>query len=333
MASKNRITKEELKAEYESILHKLNDFCSELSRQIGILINKEQISLGFPLQHRVKTWNSVANKVDRGNVHIKKLTDFQDLVGIRLILLFKRDINTITELLNTNLQVIRHYDTQSRLKDDQFGYSSLHYIVEISKEWLAVPSLSSFKGLRAEIQVRTVAQHTWATASHFFQYKQESNVPQPILRSIYRVSALLETVDLEFERVLREREHYKEQIETVIDEQTLNTDLLESMLDSLLPPKNKDKTDEYYAALLEELHAFDVNTTTNLRDFIQSNIKKALSEDAGRAEEIINGEGDSDDDFERAERGVYYTHVGLVRIMLGLEFGDKWDNYRRNKDA
>lgn len=57
-------------------------------------------------------------------------------------------------------------------------------------------------GLKAEVQVRTVTQHVWAAASHVLQYKQEASVPLPVRRSIYRVSALLETVDLEFERVL-----------------------------------------------------------------------------------------------------------------------------------
>jgi ppGpp synthetase/RelA/SpoT-type nucleotidyltranferase len=59
-----------------------------------------------------------------------------------------------------------------------------------------------------ELQLRTLAQHIWAVASHKLQYKREASVPVPIRRSINRVSALLEMVDLEFDRVLLEREQY-----------------------------------------------------------------------------------------------------------------------------
>ena len=73
-------------------------------------------------------------------------------------------------------------------------------------DWLNVPTFREFKGLRAELQIRTLAQQLWAAASHKLQYKRESSVPYPIRRSIHRVAALLETVDLELERVLSERD-------------------------------------------------------------------------------------------------------------------------------
>src|SRR5262249_41621118 len=155
-------------------------------------------SLSVPVQTRVKSQASVLEKLERLKARSIKLTELQDLVGFRIILQFRRDVAKIIELLAKNFKIVEQYDTAERLKADQFGYSSIHFVVELQDSWLAVPTMSAFGGTRAEIQVRTTAQHIWAAASHTLQYKNEASVPPGIRRAIHRVSALLETVDLEF---------------------------------------------------------------------------------------------------------------------------------------
>jgi hypothetical protein len=130
-----------------------------------------------------------------------------------------------------------------------------------------MPTFKKAAGMRAEIQVRSGAQHIWASASHILQYKQERDVPPPVRRAISRVAALLETVDLEFERVLDERAVYGSQkkSETATDE--LNVDLLAKVLDEELPSENME-TEERYAELLPELLFFSINTPKKLRELI-----------------------------------------------------------------
>ena len=118
------------------------------------------------------------------------------------------------------------------MTEGQFGYQSWHYVIAFPEKWLSVPSLCDFRGLRAELQLRTIAQHLWAAASHKLQYKAESSVPLPIRRSIHRVSALLETVDLEFDRVLQEREDYLKQAASRQPTKPINVDVLAQILDS-----------------------------------------------------------------------------------------------------
>jgi putative GTP pyrophosphokinase len=71
--------------------------------------------------------------------------------------------------------VLERQDAQLRLAEDQFGYASIHFAVELPASWLRVPSRAGLGGLRAEIQVRTTAQHIWAAASHKLQYKHEES--------------------------------------------------------------------------------------------------------------------------------------------------------------
>lgn len=318
-----------LKKQYTEIFPISQRFCTEITNQIEKVLEDNSIVLGFPVQHRVKTWNSISDKLSNLKSPVKDIKTLQDLIGLRIISLFKRDVSQICELIEKSFKVIKKYNTDERLKEDQFGYLSIHFVIEMLEEWLAVPTLTAFSEFRAEIQVRTIAQHIWAAASHTLQYKQEVGVPATVLRSIYRVSALLETVDLEFERVLDERELYRSNIDTSDFDNVLNVDLLEKILDQFLPPDNKD-LDEEYATLLEELNFLGINTSDRLQNLLKEH-KENINEQESIAIKnyTTNGFGRfiSEEDTQRLTKGIFFNHMGLIRMALRLEFGLEWEKY------
>jgi hypothetical protein len=261
------------------------------------------------------------------DLRIKKVTDYQDLVGVRVILLFPRDAQKVNELIKEKFHVVKEYDTRERLSPDQFGYTSNHFVVELPQEWLSTPTLQPFKGLRAEIQVRTLSQHLWAEMSHKMQYKDEKNVPIPLKRSISRISALLELVDIQFEQMLEQREHYRDNLTEVGADNTLNRDSLEFTLDGLLPKANKDQS-EYYGELLQELTHFGISSTGKLTAFINKHLEDLKKKDLDivkekqRTKVLV-----SVDEKSRIDCGVFLTHTGLVRQALDDEFGIEWRNF------
>lgn len=316
-----------LEKEYLAVVSIAENFTSELKRQISVLFYKEQITLGFPIQSRVKTWDSISEKLERVKLNIKSIRDLQDFVGLRIILLFNRDAEKVCELIRNNLEVINEYDTQERLKEDQFGYSSKHFIIEIPSSWLKIPTFSVCEGLKAELQVRTIAQHIWAEVSHKLQYKQEKSVPVSIRRSIYRVSALLETIDFEFERVLQERESYKEyiNISDINDNELLNVDLLEIITDSLLPAINKKQGDEEYSLILKDLSRSNIATVKDLKNLIEKYLDDAIIYDTNVAKTRIKEYKEkgivTGGDIKRVLNGVFFTHTGLIRNMISRMTG------------
>ena len=150
-----------------------------------------------------------------------------------------------------------------------------------------------------------------------------------VRRSINRVSALLETVDLEFERVLQEREQYLGELDPRETDSTLNVDLIARVLAELLPVENKD-SDEDYAALLEDLRHFGISTSGQLSELIEKHKRAINEEEASRVQNWQDEEID-EDEKERIDRGVFYTHVGLARSALDEEFGDLWDKWMFHK--
>ena len=315
-----------LEEEYRICQPILQKFIDALENEILQLLIENDVALGVPMESRLKSWTSLAEKLDRRSLDLRSIKDLTNLIGLRLILLFQRDIATTCHLIEKAFRIISKEDTAERLSETQFGYQSLHYIVAMPKEWLAVPSMKEFAGLKAEIQVRTLAQHIWAAASHKLQYKLEQSVPVPLRRSIHRVSALLETVDLEFERVLKQRDDYNSVSESRDSDDVLNVNLLEKILNEELPPANR-KDEEKYSDLLNDLLYFDIATEEKLRRLIRGHLDTLVQEDremvATRTLQNI-----PPDERARVDRGVYFSLVGLTRSALNKEFGDAWDVYR-----
>jgi len=166
--------------------------------------------------------------------------------------------------------------------------------------------------IRVELQVRTLAQHIWAAASHKLQYKHEASVPLPLRRSIYRASALLETVDLEFDRLLQERSTYVEvQLQNESPDTLLNVEIIGAALSELLP-EQYIHAEEYYDELLAELNHFGVSTKGKLKDLLISNWNAIFESDA---QESANH-----------QTMQYFSDVGLVREGLRAAFGSETVN-------
>ncbi len=304
-----------MQADYASRSASSLRLISCLREQISAILEKNSITLGVPLESRIKSWASIDDKIKRKSSAIKKIDDVDDLAGIRIILLFRRDVDLLDKILNDVFQVIRSEDTSKRLNDNQFGYQSNHYIVHIPEDWSKIPSYSDLSDLKAEIQVRTIAQHMWAAASHKLQYKREDSVPPPLRRAINRASALLETIDLEFERVLGERIQYISQDTGLeFENDPLNVDTLANVLKEIYPIENID-TNENYDSLLKEIKTFGISTPKEIREILLR-----YKDNAMEVERVHVGNSKPEDydqeDRGRLERGVYFTHCGLARISL-----------------
>jgi ppGpp synthetase/RelA/SpoT-type nucleotidyltranferase len=301
----------------------LERYQKALRDQVLELLQATDVALGVPLEARIKSWDSIVDKAERHLVEPKSIHDFTDLVGLRAIFLFRRDLEKAVNAVATTFVVVSREDAADRLGETGFGYQSIHLIVKIPLAWASLPALRGCGELVAELQLRTLAQHIWAVASHKLQYKKESSVPGPIRRAIHRASALLETVDLEFERVLTEREAYVASDAVSQRDEPLNVDSLERMLTDRLPPDNL-KPPEPYSQLLGELLKVGVDTVAKLNTVIDKHLTATMKEDRGYVAKRKRENSTLGTTFERTKRGVYFSHVGLVRVMAEREFGAKW---------
>jgi len=305
----------QLENEYHNIEPLANRFCDEIVRQITELLFQNQIPLGVPIQNRVKTLDSVKEKLERNSLYLGSIKELNDLIGIRIILLFQTHVTKACKIISDTFDKSKKVDTKERLKEDQFGYTSIHYTIELPKSWDSIPTFKGMEGIKAEIQVRTLAQHIWAASSHILQYKREKDIPPTVRRSIYRLSAQLETVDLELERVLQQIKDYKVSLTAEQKfEDPLNVNSLEKVLDSMLPEENKVET-EKYSKLIFELDSIGINTTDNLEKFIDENLDAMLETDRIRVNNLRRK------NKAAIRHGVAsFTHTGLMRCAIKQNF-------------
>lgn len=293
-----------------------------LKQELTTIIDRNGIALGVPVETRVKTLSSITDKLE-AKADYRHLDDLDDIAGMRIILLFSRDADKLDVLIRESLDIISHENRADRLSDDRFGYQSNHYIVRIPQSWASVPSYYGLDVHRAEIQVRTLSQHTWAAASHKLQYKREGSVPAPLRRAINRVSALLETVDLEFERLLVSRESYEADLGEYVESDTLDVDLFRKILAELYPKKNGYSTTGYEELLIEFEH-HGITTAGLLKSFITNNVAYSLERDSFYVEQkTIDPENLSDAQRANIANGVYFSHIGLARIALQHVYDDE----------
>jgi len=322
---------EELQANYRSIEPLARTFLAEFTHQFSALLSKAEIKLGVPLESRVKDWHSLAAKIDKKSLKLDTCINLTDLIGVRAITLFKRDVASLVRLIEKTFPVQEKEDKADNLEQNRFGYLSQHFIVKLPRAWKKIPGFPG-PDFIVEIQVRTLSQHIWAAASHHLQYKKEADVPPVVTRSIHRVAALLETVDLEFERVLEERARYMKSPRATDATSNLDTDNIKLLLDQSFPAENRDE-DEAYSELLSDLRAFNITTVEALSKLIETYKNAALKAEAEAIEDVQSQTKPIGTTTERTRRGVFFTHIGLARQLLVEKFGKKWNDFNKEKYA
>lgn len=184
---------------------------------VGIL--EERIKQEFPLATvggRVKGLVSFADKTVKKAKYLDPVADQTDLTGLRVVVHLPSEVEAVGRIIRQMFHIdeANSLDTLSRLGPDKFGYRSVHYIVEILPDKPASAHIpanlqgpngkapTGLVGLKAEIQVRTIAQHAWSDIGHDRLYKGACEVSDYWKREANRVAALLEAADEEFQRLV-----------------------------------------------------------------------------------------------------------------------------------
>ena len=132
-------------------------------------------------------------------------------MGCRVICFLSDEIDQIGKKVEERFVVDWDSSTDKRalIKEDTFGYLSLHYICSLpfGDKWP-----DEICGKKFEIQIRTILQHAWAAIHHDIGYKSDFGVPRDIQRRFARLAGLLELADDEFVRARDNMVEYTEDI-------------------------------------------------------------------------------------------------------------------------
>jgi len=160
---------------------------------------------------RTKSRDSLEKKLNKPESQHGKLADVTDLSGVRIIAYFHDDVDRMARVLEREFLIDEgnSVDKRRRLDADRFGYLSLHYVVLFSSSRADLSEYRGFRGMKCEIQVRSILQHAWAEIEHDLGYKTEQEIPRDVRRRFSRVAGLLEVGDTEFVAIRDQLNEYK----------------------------------------------------------------------------------------------------------------------------
>jgi ppGpp synthetase/RelA/SpoT-type nucleotidyltranferase len=199
-------------------------------------ILKRACELYAPLaivQSRPKAVSSFAEKAIR-KAHKYSCPSIQitDLCGARVITQTQEEANEICEFIKTSFVVdeANSLDVRTRLKETEFGYLSFHYVVQVkNSDFLRkIVTRSEFREIgerKAEIQVRTILQHAWASITHDRLYKGQFKIPQRFHRTSAMQSAALEEADEGFARFIRDFDAYAGNYSAYMTREKMNQEI------------------------------------------------------------------------------------------------------------
>lgn len=270
--------------QYDEKCRLYQSFLAEIEHQIISILQTSQIVCNA-ITSRLKTRESLVGKIERKQNKYADLEEITDIAGVRIITYYAEDVDKIADIIESEFIVDREnsIDKRESLEPDRFGYCSVHYVVNMSEERTALRECQAYKGLKCEIQIRSVLQHAWAEIEHDIGYKSEIAVPKEMRRSFSRLAGLLEIADKEFNEIRSSLANYKKtanqkiqqdefmdkEIDAVLLETIINTDPrvqeLGKKIAILLKERLKEDSDKsYIESSIRELNSLGIKTVRQL---------------------------------------------------------------------
>ena len=196
---------------------------------------------------------SAAGSVPATDIGFTVFNPLQVFSGIRVTLFSLSDIDKVVGLIDKEFEIDqdRSINKGDLLDASQFGYLSQHFIIKANNARKNLPEWKDVSELWAEIQVRTILQHSWATISHEMDYKTEFDVPKELRRRLFRLSALFELADKELDEIIIESKNISDQYKHSLETKEQNIEL---NVDSLRPYLESSKIIENYANFIKSLN-------------------------------------------------------------------------------
>lgn len=206
------------------------------------------------VQSRTKNVASYADKIQRKIRKYRKTDDkgrllypITDLCGARVITHTLTQVKAVCKFIEEHFDIdqANSVDVAARLKVNEFGYLSVHYIVRFRPDTFPTREVPiriprGICNLDAEIQVRTLLEHAWADIEHDLCYKTAMKVPDKWEREFARLAAILEDADEAFCRTASGLAAYAGNYGAYMSEEQIRDEIAKARVVLRVAPKNAE---------------------------------------------------------------------------------------------
>ncbi len=277
----------------------------DLEQNIQKLINQYEINA--TVTYRIKSFESYFSKIIRLLKQNSPLLVINDLLGLRIICPFLEDIEKVKHILQRHLEVIESERKGEHFSLSEFGYQSLHLLVNLPANSLAGESFPYTRPV-FEIQLRTILQEAWAEVEHELVYKAGfSLLSEPIKRKLAAINATLSLSDLIFQEV----RDYQRAIQASGNKRRENLQEKIEQFDqiSILPTLNEVKS------LTLPVQPMEIESTGHLQQLLLEALDAHGQNQLDRAIKLYSRILRlQDNNYVQA---IVYNHRGMAYFMLG----------------
>ena len=182
---------EKLIAEYHEKSLLYQNFCSTMQNLLINLLDNNGFK--YQISMRLKSAESIREKITRNKSRGRtytRLSDMNDLAGVRIIFYLESDKQKFIELLfrefsPDKMQIEEH--------EKESGYRSIHIVLQFGRKRLSLNEYRNFAGLPCELQLTSALYHAWSEVEHGIFYKRDNRLVDVDEESMQALKAELET--------------------------------------------------------------------------------------------------------------------------------------------
>jgi len=236
---------------------------------------------------RTKSREGVLEKVKR-KAYRNPMKELTDLSGIRVITFFESQVDEIAKIVESTFSIDgkNSLNKSDLLGIDRLGYRSVHFVCDLGKSRTKLSEYASFKGLRFEIQIRTVLQHAWAELAHDRNYKFSGVLPAEIQRELNLYAGMIEIADKGFDELSTKIDDYIRELKTRAESGEPDIELNSLSLAEFIQEKSDrfsfdirpNKDDSLSKRIVKELRAFGISTISDLNNLITDQFVQAIND-------------------------------------------------------
>ncbi|PAR44360.1 hypothetical protein CGT95_17705 [Vibrio metoecus] len=259
-----------------------DDFEKSLNNLISRIVETSKVVV-HDVTSRRKGRASFIDKIKKPGKAYTSLNEITDIVGIRITTYFESDVDIIKDIIERefHIDINNSIDKRKAHDPDRFGYMSMHYIVSYKSDRSQLLEYAPFQDMKAEIQIRSILQHTWAEIEHDLGYKTKYAIPYYLKRRFSQLASLLELADREFLELKNKIEEYDKSVYDL-----LGKDLNSVFIDKnsvIIISENNDKIRTLDLAICQVTNA----RLTSNHDFSENIASMLLWININRASELM----------------------------------------------
>ncbi|MCM1187279.1 MAG: RelA/SpoT domain-containing protein [Lachnoclostridium sp.] len=182
--------------------------------------------------------------------YIDPQTQIMDFAGVRIIVYLASEMKTITDAIEQLFaNSILYDDSENKidlLGEDKVGYLSIHYVITIDTN---EQQYAHLRGIKCEIQVRTILQDAWAQVFHDRLYKGNGDDvgEKGVKRETNLLAGSLELIDNKMDEIVKYYDSKNGNLSKKAYRALLNETITEESLREYCDVLLNGKAEKYYS--------------------------------------------------------------------------------------